>query len=88
MWRNSPAKGVANGEPTYENTREVGLGAGWWQGDEAWRNLCAGGTMGVFYGAASLWQWRLHPNEPGHLDYFLGPGAGWRGGAGVRGLHA
>jgi Protein of unknown function (DUF4038)/Domain of unknown function (DUF5060) len=78
MWRNLPEKGVANGEPTYENTREVGLGAGWWQGDEAWRNICAGGTMGVFYGAASLWQWRLHPNEPGHLDYFLGPNAGWR----------
>jgi hypothetical protein len=78
IWRDLPAKGVANAEPTYENTRQVGLGAGWWQGDEAWRNLCAGGTMGVFYGAASLWQWRLHADEPGHLDYFLGPDAGWR----------
>ena len=34
--------------------------------------------MGVGYGAASLWQWRLHADEPGHSDYFLGPDAGWR----------
>ena len=34
--------------------------------------------MGVGYGAASLWQWRLHADEPGHSDYFLGPEAGWR----------
>ena len=34
--------------------------------------------MGVVYGAASLWQWRLHPDEPGHSEYFLAPGAGWR----------
>jgi hypothetical protein len=78
MWRNTPAKGVLNLEPTYENTREHGRGAGWWQGHEAWSNLCAGATMGVGYGAASLWQWRLRADEPGHSDYFLCPDAGWR----------
>ena len=30
------------------------------------------------YGAAGLWQWRRHSAEPGHGDYFLCPGAGWR----------
>jgi hypothetical protein len=69
---------VLNLEPTYEHTHERGRGAGWWQGHEAWSNLCAGGTMGVGYGAASLWQWRLHATEPGHSDYFIGPDAGWR----------
>ena len=78
MWRNTPAKAVANGEPTYEGTRSPGMAAGWWQGDEAWRNLCAGGTMGVVYGAASLWQWVLRPDEPGQVDYFLAPGCSWR----------
>ena len=78
MWRNAPAKGVLNLEPTYEHTRERGTGEGWWQGHEAWSNLCAGATMGVGYGAASLWQWRLHADEPGHSDYFIGPDAGWR----------
>jgi len=78
MRRNSPAKGVLNLEPTYEHTRQTGRGAGWWQGHEAWSNLCSGATMGVGYGAASLWQWRLHADEPGHSDYFLGPDAGWR----------
>ncbi|HWQ15453.1 MAG TPA: DUF4038 domain-containing protein [Roseiflexaceae bacterium] len=78
MWRNTPAKGVANGEPTYEHGGRRGRAAGWWQGHEAWSNLCAGGTMGVVYGAGSLWQWRLHPDEPGHAPYFLAEGAGWR----------
>jgi hypothetical protein len=78
MWRNTPAKAVANGEPTYENTGRPGRAAGWWQGHEAWSNLCAGGTMGVVYGAASLWQWRLHAAEPGHEEFFLAEGAGWR----------
>lgn len=78
MWRNTPAKGVANGEPTYENGGALGRATGWWQGHEAWSNLCAGGTMGVVYGAGSLWQWRLHSNEPGHAPYFLAEGAGWR----------
>jgi hypothetical protein len=78
MWRNTPHKAVANGEPTYENGGQWGKGAGWWQGHEAWSNLCAGGTMGVVYGAGSMWQWRLHADEPGHAPYFLAEGAGWR----------
>jgi hypothetical protein len=78
MWRNTPAKGVANGEPTYEHGGRPGRAAGWWQGHEVWCNLCAGSTIGVVYGAGSLWQWRLHSNEPGHAPYFLAEGAGWR----------
>ncbi len=78
MWRNMPIKAVANGEPTYEHGGKPGRAAGWWQGHEAWSNLCAGGTMGVVYGAGSLWQWRLHPDEPGHAPYFLAEGMGWR----------
>ncbi len=78
MWRNLPIKAVANGEPTYEQGGQPGKGAGWWQGHEAWSNLCAGGTMGVVYGAGSLWQWRLHRDEPGHTAFFLAEGAGWR----------
>ena len=78
MWRNLPAKAVANGEPTYENMGTTGNGAGWWQGHEAWSNLCAGGTMGVVYGAGSLWQWRLHKDESGHQDWCTALDAGWR----------
>ncbi len=78
LWRNTPAKGVANGEPTYENGGRRGRATDWWQGHEAWSNLCAGGTLGVVYGAGSLWQWRLHANEPGHTPFFLAEGAGWR----------
>ena len=78
MWRASPPKGVANGEPTYEHTRSDATAHGWWQGHEAWSNLCAGGTMGVVYGAANLWQWRLHAHERGHSEYFLGPPGSWR----------
>lgn len=78
MWRNCPAKGVANGEPTYENIGHTGKASGWWQGHEAWSNLCAGGTMGVVYGAGSLWQWKLHPDEPGHAEWCSAPGCGWR----------
>jgi hypothetical protein len=85
MWRNEPVKAVANGEPSYENTHEIGRAAGWWQGYEAWSNLCAGGTMGVVYGAGSLWQWLLHPDEPGQSDYFTAPGAGWREAIGFEG---
>ncbi|TWD84650.1 uncharacterized protein DUF5060 [Kribbella amoyensis] len=78
MARNSPHVAVANGEPTYERTGGPEIAAGWWQGHEAWSNLCAGGTMGVVYGAAGLWQWRLHADEPGHPDRFLADGVGWR----------
>ncbi|WP_432561509.1 apiosidase-like domain-containing protein [Kineococcus sp. SYSU DK003] len=78
MARNRPAKAVANGEPSYENTRRTGFAAGWWQGHEAWSNFCAGATMGVVYGAGSLWQWQLHPSEEGQSPRFSAPGAGWR----------
>ena len=78
MRHNLPPKGVANGEPSYEHTTKRGTAEGWWQGHEAWSNLCGGGAMGVFYGAASLWQWRLHGKEPGHAPYFLSQGDGWR----------
>lgn len=78
MRRNTPVKAVANGEPTYENMAWRGNAAGWWQGHEAWSNLCAGGTMGVVYGAASLWQWRLHENEPGHAAWCSALDSGWR----------
>jgi hypothetical protein len=78
MWRNEPVKAVANGEPTYEHTGKRGLAEGWWQGHEAWSNLCAGGTFGVVYGAASMWQWAQRADEPGQSDFFMGPGASWR----------
>jgi Protein of unknown function (DUF4038) len=78
MARNTPEKAIANGEPTYENTGRTGHAAGWWQGHEAWVNLCVGATMGVVYGAGSLWQWKLHPDEPGQSDFFAAPGCGWR----------
>ncbi len=77
MWSAQPPKAVANGEPTYENIGRAGRGAGWWQGHEAWRNLCAGGTMGVVYGAGSLWQWRLDRDEE-HQAWCMAPGASWR----------
>jgi len=78
MWRNRPVKAVANGEPTYENGGRLGKAAGWWQGHEAWSNLCSGGTLGVVYGAGSLWQWLLRPDEPEQAAYFRAEGAGWR----------
>lgn len=34
--------------------------------------------MGLVYGAGSLWQWRLHAEEPDHADWCIAPGAGWR----------
>jgi len=78
MWRNRPVKGVANGEPTYEAMNHPSNGAGWWQGHEAWSNLCAGGTMGVFYGAGSLWNWILDADEPGHATWCSAARANWR----------
>ena len=78
MWRNLPVKALANGEPTYENTGRLGLAAGWWQGHEAWSNLCAGGTMGVVYGASSLWQWMLRPGEEGQDPLLAAPDTTWR----------
>ena len=65
MSDNVPVKGVANAEPTYEGIADPARAAGWWQGNEAWTNLTSGGTMGVFYGAAALWQWKITADELG-----------------------
>ena len=78
MWHHRPIKAIANGEPSYENTAETGRAAGWWQGHEAWSNLCTGGTMGVVYGAGSLWQWMLRVGEKGQDVFFAAPNASWR----------
>ncbi len=78
MWRNQPVKAVANGEPTYEEIGQPGRAADWWQGHEAWCNLCAGGTMGVVYGAGSLWGWRHDRDEPGDAEFCVARAAGWR----------
>lgn len=77
-WYLTPTKAIANGEPTYENIGRTGKASGWWQGHEAWRNLCAGGTMGVVYGAGSLWNW-IHADEPTQNDgWARAPNASWR----------
>ena len=65
MYENLPTKAVANGEPTYEGMNDGQNGLGWWQGEDAWGQLMAGGTMGVVYGAAALWQWKVSPDEEG-----------------------
>lgn len=78
MWRNQPVKAVANGEPSYEEIGQPGRAADWWQGHEAWSNLCAGGTMGVVYGAGSLWGWRHDRDEPGDAEWCVARAAGWR----------
>ena len=65
MYNNKPTKAVANGEPTYEGMNNGKNGLGWWQGEEAWMQLMSGGTMGVVYGAATVWQWKITPDEPG-----------------------
>jgi hypothetical protein len=77
MHARAPVRAVANGEPTYEGMGGGRHGRGWWQGHEAWLNVTAGGTFGVFYGAASLWQWRLDDKEPGWGEWSSGPW-GWR----------
>ena len=65
MYENKPTKASANGEPTYEGMNDGNNGLGWWQGEEAWMQWMSGGTMGVFYGAASLWQWKITSDEQG-----------------------
>ncbi|MEZ4828573.1 MAG: DUF4038 domain-containing protein [Bacteroidia bacterium] len=65
MYENQPIKASANGEPTYEGMNEGKNGLGWWQGEEAWMQLMSGGTMGVVYGAAGLWQWKVSADEEG-----------------------
>lgn len=77
MYEALPVKAVANGEPTYEGMAGGTAGLGWWQGHEAWSQLMAGGTMGVVYGAASLWQWKLSDDEPGWEPWCSAP-ISWR----------
>jgi hypothetical protein len=69
MYDNQPTKAVADGEPTYEGMNDGQMGLGWWQGEEAWMQLMSGGTMGVVYGAAGLWQWKVTADEPGWPDW-------------------
>jgi hypothetical protein len=69
MYNNQPTKAVANGEPTYEGMGNGINGLGWWQGHEAWMQFMSGGTMGVVYGAASLWQWKISDLEKGWSDW-------------------
>jgi hypothetical protein len=77
MYDNVPVKAVLNGEPTYEGMGGGELGLGWWQGHEAWTQLMHGGTMGVIYGAAALWQWKVTPDEPGWGEWTDQP-LSWR----------
>jgi hypothetical protein len=65
MYDHPVVKAVANGEPTYEGMGGGREGLGWWQGEEAWMQLMSGGTMGVVYGAAGLWQWKVSADEAG-----------------------
>ncbi len=69
MYENKPTKAVLNGEPTYEGMVGGTVGLGWWQGHEAWSQLMHGGTMGVVYGAAGLWQWKITANEEGWSEW-------------------
>lgn len=69
MYKNQPTKAAANGEPTYEGINNPANGAGWWQGHEAWSQFMSGGTMGVVYGAGSLWNWKLSADEPGWAEW-------------------
>lgn len=73
MYDNKPTKAAMNGEPTYEKMSEGKHGLGWWQGEDAWNELMHGGTMGVVYGAACLWQWKITPDEPGWEEWTDAP---------------
>lgn len=77
MYDNKPVKANLNGEPTYEGMGNGKLGLGWWQGEEAWNQLMHGGTMGIVYGAACLWQWKITPDEPGWDSWTDAP-MSWR----------
>jgi hypothetical protein len=77
MYDNRPIKAVMNGESTYEGMGGGKHGLGWWQGQDAWMQLMHGGTMGVVYGAASLWQWKITPDEPGWPEWTNSPHS-WR----------
>jgi hypothetical protein len=77
MYSTKPVRAVLNGEPTYEGMGGGTLGLGWWQGEEAWTQLMHGGTMGVVYGAAGLWQWKVKPDEGG-WDTWTDQPVSWR----------
>lgn len=77
MYDNLPTKAVANGEPTYEGMNDGENGLGWWQGEDAWGQLFSGGTMGVVYGAAGLWQWKVSEEEVGWTAWATQPKS-WR----------
>lgn len=77
MYEETPTKANMNGESTYEGMGEGKLGLGWWQGHDAWMQLMHGGTMGVVYGAASLWQWKITADEPGWPEWTNAPFS-WR----------
>jgi hypothetical protein len=77
MYDNKPVKANLNGEPTYEGMGGGRNGLGWWQGEEAWNQLMHGGTMGVVYGAATLWQWKVSPDETGWDEWTDAP-VSWR----------
>jgi hypothetical protein len=78
MYANQPTKASANGEPTYEGMNNGQNGLGWWQGEEAWMQFMSGGTMGVVYGAAGLWQWKVSPDEAGWTSWADQPES-WEG---------
>ena len=73
MWHNHPLKGVANGEPTYEGATNGSLANGPWQTEEAWGQLLNGGTMGIFYGAVGLFQWKITADETGWKPWLNQP---------------
>ena len=77
MYDTQPTKASMNGESTYEAMGEGKQGLGWWQGEDAWMQLMHGGTMGVVYGAACLWQWKITPDEPGWPEWTNAPFS-WR----------
>lgn len=84
MYDNLPTKAVANGESTYEGMNSGKNGLGWWQGEDAWMQLMHGGTMGVVYGAAALWQWKISGNEEGWSAWADQP-LSWKGASGLEG---
>ncbi|MCU0356589.1 MAG: DUF4038 domain-containing protein [Cyclobacteriaceae bacterium] len=84
MYNEKPTKAVLNGEPTYEGMQGGKAGLGWWQGHEAWSNLINGGTMGVVYGAATLWQWKYTPDESG-WENWTDQNTSWREAIGMEG---
>jgi hypothetical protein len=77
MYDNKPTKASMNGEPTYEAMGDGKLARGWWQGEDAWNQMMHGGTMGVIYGAACLWQWKITADEPGWPSWTDAP-LSWR----------